>query len=66
MPRPTPSAPAREIMTTGEVAEWLHVHPMTLYRLAHGHKIPGAFKVGGEWRFQREAIEQWCKQKEGS
>jgi excisionase family DNA binding protein len=53
-----------QVMTLGEVAAWLHVHHTTLYRLVHQGKIPGAFRVGKDWRFKREAIEQWSKQQE--
>jgi excisionase family DNA binding protein len=56
----------REIMTIGEVAAWLHVHHTTLYRLASQGKIPGAFRVGSDWRFNRDVIEQWSKQREKS
>jgi excisionase family DNA binding protein len=51
-------------MTLGEVAAWLRVHHTTLYRLVRQGKIPGAFRVGKDWRFKREAIEQWSKQQE--
>jgi excisionase family DNA binding protein len=50
-------------MTLGEVAEWLQVHPTTLYRLLRQRKIP-AFRVGSDWRFQRDAIERWVKRQE--
>ncbi len=47
-----------EILTIEEVAQFLHLHIMTVYRLAKGGKLPG-FKVGGRWRFQRGVLEQW-------
>jgi len=31
---------------------------MTVYRLAKEGKLPG-FKVGGRWRFGRDAMETW-------
>lgn len=49
---------APEILTVEQVAELLHLHPMTVYRLAKGGKLPG-FKVGGRWRFRKDAIEEW-------
>ncbi len=49
---------ASEILTVGQVAELLHLHPMTVYRLAKEGKLPG-FKVGGRWRFDRGAMEIW-------
>ena len=47
-----------EVLTVEEVAKLLHLHVMTVYRLAKEGKLPG-FKVGGRWRFQREVLEQW-------
>lgn len=49
---------APEILTVEQVAELLHLHPMTVYRLAKEGKLPG-FKVGGRWRFQKDAMENW-------
>ncbi|MBI1953901.1 MAG: helix-turn-helix domain-containing protein [Candidatus Omnitrophica bacterium] len=47
-----------EILTINQVADLLHLHEMTVYRLAKEGKLPG-FKVGGRWRFQRDALETW-------
>ena len=47
-----------DILTVEQVAELLHLHVMTIYRLAKEGKVPG-FKVGGRWRFQRGAMEAW-------
>jgi excisionase family DNA binding protein len=41
-----------------QVAEYLQMNKMTVYKLARGGKIP-AFKVASEWRFKKELIEQW-------
>jgi excisionase family DNA binding protein len=49
-----------EILTVDEVAAWLRIHPTTVYRLLRQGKIPG-FKVGSDWRLNREMIEQWSK-----
>ena len=51
------AAPSR-IMTVAEVAQYLQVHPSTLYRLIRRHQIP-AFKIGTDSRFDRDAIEKW-------
>jgi excisionase family DNA binding protein len=48
-----------DTMTVREVATYLRVHSSTIYRLLHQRKIP-AFKVGYDWRFSREAINDWC------
>jgi excisionase family DNA binding protein len=47
-----------EILTIDQVAGILHLHVMTVYRLVKEGKLPG-FKVGGRWRFERSALENW-------
>ena len=47
-----------EIMTLEEVAEYLKIAKPTLYRLLEEGKIP-AFKVGNQWRFTKELINQF-------
>jgi len=46
------------VMTVSEMANYLRVHPTTIYRLLKNGKIP-AFRVGSDWRFNRERIDQW-------
>jgi excisionase family DNA binding protein len=46
------------VMTLEEVAEYLRVHPSTVYRLLKDRNIP-AFKVGSDWRFNIDSIEKW-------
>lgn len=53
---------ADEILTIREVAELLKLNEKTAYKLASAGKIPG-FKVGGSWRFERQAIASWIKRK---
>lgn len=48
------------LMTIGQVAQYLTVDKFTVYRLVAQRKIP-AFKVGNQWRFKREMIEEWLK-----
>lgn len=50
-----------EIMTIGEVADYLKVTERTIYRLAGIKKIP-SFKVGGGWRFSRHDIDKWISE----
>ena len=52
-----------EVLTLEEVADFLHVHTSTVYRLLKNRRIP-AFKVGSDWRFNQESIEQWVKKLE--
>ena len=49
-----------EILTISEVAELLKIAEKTAYGLAQRGEIP-AFKVGGQWRFSRAAIDTWIK-----
>jgi excisionase family DNA binding protein len=53
----------RDILDVDEVADMLRVHPRTIMRLAQQGHIPG-FKVGGQWRFRREAIEAYIREQE--
>ena len=46
--------------TAEEIAKYLRVHPYTVKRLARQGKIPG-FKIGNQWRFDVEEIEEWKK-----
>ena len=52
----------KEIWTTREVADYLHLHPLTVHRYARDGKIP-AFKIGTDWRFHKKFIEQWIREK---
>jgi len=49
---------AEELLTIKEVADYLQVRRYTIYRLLANKKLP-AFKVGGQWRFQRRMIDAW-------
>jgi excisionase family DNA binding protein len=51
------------VMTLDEVAQYLHVHPSTVYRLLKEKRIP-AFKLGSDWRFNQESIERWMRKLE--
>jgi len=45
------------ILTVREAAKYLRIHPITLYRLLEKDKVPGAFKIGNQWRLKKERIE---------
>lgn len=47
------------ILTVREAAEYLRIHPITLYRLLEKNKVSGVFKIGNQWRVGREVIETW-------
>jgi excisionase family DNA binding protein len=53
--------PKAKVITVGELAEYLRVHRSTLYRLLKKGQLPG-FKIGSDWRFNVEAIDQWRMQ----
>jgi excisionase family DNA binding protein len=57
-------APSDQIFTIKELSEHLRVHPTTIYRLLRQGRLPG-FRVGSNWRFSREAIEQWEREQAG-
>jgi excisionase family DNA binding protein len=44
------------IMTIDEVASFLKLSKITIYKLVKKGDIP-AFRVGNSWRFQRDKIE---------
>lgn len=46
-----------EILTASEVANLLHVHPRTVYKLVKQGSLPGR-KFGGGWRFSKQDILQ--------
>jgi excisionase family DNA binding protein len=46
------------ILTVQNVAEYLRLHPSTIYRLVKTKRLP-AFKIGSDWHFNRESIDRW-------
>ena len=55
----------KRVMTVKDVAEYLRVHPTTVYRQLKDGLLP-AFKVGTNWRFKVESIDRWCLDQDGS
>jgi excisionase family DNA binding protein len=49
---------ASPVITVRGLADYLRVHPSTVYRLVKQGLLPG-FKVGSDWRFNREDIRRW-------
>jgi excisionase family DNA binding protein len=54
-----------KVLTLGELASYLRVHPSTIYRLLKKKRLP-AFKVGSDWRFNVESIDRWRAEAEDS
>jgi len=46
------------LMDIREVAHYLGVHEMTVYKLLKTSTIP-AVKLGGQWRFKKDLLETW-------
>ncbi len=53
------------LMTIDEVAKYLRMKKVTIYKHAQERKIPG-FKVGSTWRFKKSTIDKWISEKESS
>jgi len=47
-----------EIMTIKDLSLYLKINEKTIYKLAKQRKLPGV-KIGGVWRFKKEAIDNW-------
>ncbi|MDY6917693.1 MAG: response regulator [Chloroflexota bacterium] len=47
-----------DLMTVKEVAHYLKLNYMTVYKLAQKGRIP-ASKIGGNWRFKKELLDEW-------
>ena len=54
---------AGDFWTAEEVATYLRLPQSTVYKLAQDKVLPG-FKVGKHWRFRRESILEWIKERE--
>jgi excisionase family DNA binding protein len=50
----------REIMTTAELANYLKLHEITIWKHAAAGKIP-SIRVGRLWRFDKAAIDKWIR-----
>ena len=51
------------MLTVEELAEYLKMKTVTIYKHAQDGKIPG-FKVGSKWRFNKESIDNWIRDQE--
>ncbi|MFH1259103.1 MAG: response regulator [Elusimicrobiota bacterium] len=50
------------LMDVKEVADYLQINKMTVYKLVRNGDIP-AFKIASEWRFKKELIDRWLMDK---
>ena len=51
------------VLTVRELAGYFRIHQATVYRLLREQKLP-AFRVGSDWRFNRQEIERWMLQEQ--
>ena len=54
--------PEPALMTVKDLADYLNVHPSTIYRMLRKNELP-CFKIGSDWRFHRAAIDNWIRSK---
>jgi excisionase family DNA binding protein len=52
-----------QILTTKELAEYLKLTQVTIYKYVCEGKIPG-FKVGSRWRFDKDQIDELLRREE--
>jgi excisionase family DNA binding protein len=57
-----PAPPPPEVLTVAQLAEWLQVDEAAIAELAESGELPGR-RLGGEWRFAREAVLDWLAQR---
>ncbi len=50
------------VFTIEELAQYLKISKSTLYKLAQEGNLPGQ-KVGKHWRFHKDAVDQWLRQR---
>lgn len=53
------------LLTVRQLQDLLQVDRITIYRMLGDGRLQG-FKVGGQWRFSRRAIEDWLHEQEAS
>jgi excisionase family DNA binding protein len=51
------------VFTVQELARYLKMKPVTIYKHAKARKLPG-FKVGANWRFKKSTIDRWIADQE--
>ncbi len=61
----TTNAQDDQVMTVQELAKYLRMKPVTIYKHASSGKLPG-FKIGSHWRFKKNTINSWIRSQEHS
>ena len=57
--------PEENVFTVQELATYLRMKPVTIYKHAKAGKLP-AFKVGANWRFKKATIDRWISDQEAN
>jgi len=52
-----------QVLTVNELADFLRIHRSTVYRLLKNKSLP-AFRVGSDWRFNSETVNEWMNRKQ--
>jgi len=55
--------PEDVVFTVQELAKYLRMQPVTIYKHAKCGKLP-SFKVGANWRFKKSTIDRWISDQE--
>lgn len=50
------------VLNAEEACGWLRIPKSTLYKLCTEGQVPAA-KVGRHWRFHRETLERWLRER---
>ena len=53
----------KPVFDVGSLAKYLGLSPVSVYRLLKKGDLPGK-KIGGVWRFPKDAIDQWLKDRD--
>jgi len=53
-----------KLLTTRDLEDLLQLDRVTIYRMVKDGELP-ALRVGGQWRFSREAIDAWLQGRKG-
>jgi excisionase family DNA binding protein len=58
--------PDSPVLTMKEVAKYLRVAVPTITRMIKRGELTCGYKIGSDWRFNRESIDAWRKDRDGS
>ncbi len=53
----------KTFFTVQELAKYLRMKPVTIYKHASHGKLPG-FKIGATWRFKKTSVDKWIEEQE--